>query len=86
MGGITTYDRTLLQIIGGNLTGISYRKVIMQRRVIPFIRKQQNLIVLQQDNAKLYVARVVRDFFAKQNDDAWHSSAVSPDLSLKEHI
>lgn len=58
----------------------------MQRRVIPFIRKQQNLIVLQQDNAKLYAARVVRDFFAKQNDDAWHSSAVSPDLSLKEHI
>lgn len=61
MGGITTHDRTLLQIIGGNLTGISYRKEIMQRRVIPFIRKQQNLIVLQQNNAKLYVARVVRD-------------------------
>lgn len=58
----------------------------MQRSVIPFIRKQQNLIFLQQDNAKLYVARVVRDCFAKQNDDAWHSSAVSPDLSLKEHI
>lgn len=37
----------------------------MQRRVIPFIRKQQNLIVLQQDNAKLYVARVVRDFFCQ---------------------
>lgn len=38
---------------------------IMQRRVILCIRKQQNLIVLQQDHAKLHVARVVRDFVAQ---------------------
>lgn len=41
----------------------------MQRRVIPFKRKQQNLIVLQQDNARQHVTRVVRDIFDQQNVD-----------------
>lgn len=84
-GGITAHDRTLLQIICGNLTGIRYRDEIMQRRVIPFIQKQQNIIVLQQDNTRLHVARVVRDFLPSRMSMSCLGQQF-PNLSLKEHI
>ena len=85
-GGITTHGRTPLQVINGNLTGIRYRDEIIQPHVIPFIRRQQNPVNLQQDNARPHVARVVRDFIAQQNVDVLPWPAVSSDLSPIEHM
>ncbi|XP_065943696.1 uncharacterized protein [Magallana gigas] len=85
-GGISARGRTPLQIVNGNLTGVRYRDKIIQRHVIPFIQKHKNHIILQQDNARLRVARVVRDLFVQQNVDVMPWPAVYPDLTPIEHV
>ncbi|XP_062599508.1 uncharacterized protein LOC134261040 [Saccostrea cucullata] len=79
-------ERTPLQIVNGNLTGVHYTDEIIQQHVIPFIQRQQNHITLQQDNARPHVACVVRDVFVQQNVDVLPWPAVSPDLLPIEHV
>ena len=61
-GGITSHGRTQLVIVAGNLTAIRYRDEIIRPHVLPFLEVQRGAVVLQQDNARPHVARVVTNF------------------------
>lgn len=84
-GGITAHGRTPLVINDRNLTGIWCRDNIFQH-VLPFIQNHGQQTTLQQDNARPQVACVVLDFLRQQNVNVMPWSAVSPDLSLIEHV
>lgn len=85
-GGISYTARTNLVIINGNLTGIGYRDEIITPHVEPFLNANGPGMILQQDNARPHVGRVVRDHFQQQQINVLPWPAVSPDLSPIEHI
>ena len=68
-------------IAAGNLTAIRYRDEIIRPHVLPFLQGQRGAVMLQQDNARPHVARVVTDFLGQQNVNTLPWPAVSPDLS-----
>ena len=70
-------------VINGNLTGTRYCDEILQAHVVPFVC--QHAVMLQHDNARPHVARVVTDFLTQQNVNVLPWPAVSPDLSPIEH-
>ena len=78
-GGISSRGRTALVVVDGTLTGIRYRDEIIQPHVLPFV--QQRDAMLQQDNARPHVARVVTDFLTQNNVNVLPWPAISPDLS-----
>ena len=67
----------------GNLTGARYCDVILQAHVVLFVC--QHAVMLQHDNARPQVARIVTDFLTRQNVNVLPWPAVSPDLSPIEH-
>ena len=72
-------------MVRGRLNAIAYRDTILQTHVLPFVA-QHRLRLLQQDNARLHLARVTMDFLSQQlvNIPPWPS--LSPDLSHIEHV
>ena len=84
-GGITSHRWTQLVIVAGNLTSIRHRDKITRPHVL-FLQGQRGAVMLQQDNARPHVARVVTDFLRQQNVNTLPWSAVSPDLSPIEHL
>ena len=84
-GGITSNRWTQLVIVAGNLTSIRHRDKIIRPHVL-FLQGQRGAVMLQQDNARPHVARVVTDFLRQQNVNTLPWPAVSPDLSPIEHL
>jgi hypothetical protein len=85
-GGITERYMILLEAVAGNLTRISYRDAIVQRCVILYIHVQANNVTSQQDNPRLHVVRVLRDYVTQQNIDVLPWPAVSLDLLPIKHV
>ena len=84
-GGITSHGRTQLVIEAENLTAVRYSYEIIRPHVLPFLQGQHGVFILQQDNARPHVARVVTDFLGQQNVNTLPWPAVLPDLSPTEH-
>ena len=82
--GINSRHKTDLVFINGRLTGVRYRDEILNRHVVPFIRRHGG--VFQQDNARPHVARVCIDFLQRQNIDVLPWPALSADMSPIEHL
>lgn len=85
-GGISTNQRTQLVIIEGNLTGLRYRDEVVRNHIAPFVLNHGPGVVLQQDNARPHVARVVQDELQVRNIQTLPWPANSPDLSPIEHL
>ena len=85
-GGITAHHRTQLEVINGNLTGIQSRDEVLHPHVLPFLQVHGRHIILQQDNTRHHVTRVVTDFITQQDIPTLSWPAVSPDLSSIEHV
>ena len=85
-GCITVHHKTQLEVINGNLTGIRYHYEVLSLHVLPFLQVHRRHIILQQDNTRPHVARVVTDFIAQQNIPTLPWPAFSPDLSPMEHV
>lgn len=77
---ITSHGRTPLVLIGGNLTGVQYRDIIIQQQFLLFINAQQRQITLQQDNARSHVSRIVR-YLQQNNIDTLPWTAVFSNLT-----
>ena len=61
-GGFSAQHRTPLYHIQGNLTGLRYRNEILRPLALPLLRRIGPQAILQDDNAPVHRARVVRDF------------------------
>ena len=85
-GGITERYRISLEAVAGNITRINYRDTIVQCCVILFIHVQVSNVTSQQDNARLHVVCVLRDYVTQQNIDVLPWPAVSLDLLPIKHV
>ena len=85
-GGISFTGRTELVLVNGNMNALYYRDVIVEQHIFPFIAAQRRRVILQQDNARPHIARIVRDRLQAKNIDLLQWSAVSPDFSPIEHV
>ncbi|GFV75172.1 hypothetical protein TNCV_3190211 [Trichonephila clavipes] len=65
-GAISYHGRSNLLLIEGNLNSIRYVSEVLQPEVIPFLQDIPEAI-FQQDNARLHVAKTVRDFCSVQH-------------------
>ena len=83
-GGISVHSRTELLVRNGTLTGQRYVSEMLQPVVLPFV--QQHHVVLQDDNARPYWARIVQQFLQQKNVDHLDWPAQSSDLSPIEHV
>ena len=82
--GITAHGRTDLVFVNGTLNAQKYRQDILARHVVPFIRA--NGSTFQQDNARPHVSQDNMDYMRRNNIDVLPWRALSPDLSLIEHL
>ncbi|MEW8547315.1 MAG: transposase [Candidatus Thiodiazotropha sp.] len=85
-GGISWRYRTPLVVIEGNLTARRYIDEVLQPVVVPFLRNHVDVMLFQQDNARLHSARLTRYFLENNNTHVLPWSAFSPDLSHIEHL
>lgn len=82
--GINARHKTDLVFVNGRLTGVRYRDEILNRHVVPFIRRHGG--DFQHDNARPHVARVCMDFLQRQNINVLPWPALSADMSPIEHL
>jgi hypothetical protein len=86
-GGITLTGRTELVVLrGGSLTAVRYLRDIVEPHVIPFAENMGRDFILQQDNARLHIAGIVRNCFNDHNIEVVEWPANSPDLNPIEHL
>ena len=64
-GGIGHSEKSLLIVVEGSMTAVKYRDVILRPVAAPLLQQRQ--LILQQDHARPHIARVYRDFVAKNN-------------------
>jgi transposase-like protein len=84
-GGFTARHRTQLVIIRGNLNALRYRNEIVRCHIEPFIRVHGPQVILQQDNARPHIARVVREELELARIATLPWPANSPDMAPIEH-
>jgi transposase len=65
---------------------LRYRYEIVRNHIAPFVRNHAPGIMLQQDNARPHVARVVQNELQARNIEILPWPANSPDLSPIEHV
>ena len=70
--------KSQLIVVDGHMT-VRYKDKIL--RLVTVTLMQQRQLILQQDNARLHIARVCRDFLADNNIILLNCSPYSPDLS-----
>lgn len=85
-GDITGRNRTRLVVVHGNLNAARYIEEILAPVAVPFIENNGPGMMLQQDNARPHVARVVRDYLDDNEVHAIPWPANSPDLNPIEHV
>ena len=84
--GIYHDGRTQLKFVQGKLNAVKYRDDIIDPIVLPFPQQRNFDHAFQHDNAKSHVARVFQDFLNQYHIRVLSWPALSPDLSLIEHI
>ena len=85
-GGFSANFRTPLYHIQGHLTGARYRDEILRPIALPLLRRIGPQAILQDDNAPVHRARVVRDFLQRQGVQRIDWLACSPDFNPIENI
>ena len=85
-GGFSANFRTPLYHIQGQLTGARYRDEILRPIALPLLRRIGPQAILQDDNAPVHRARVVRDFLQRQGVQRMDWPACSPDFNPIENI
>lgn len=85
-GGICGEQKTDLVILHQTLTAQRYRDQVLQPVVIPFMQRQRQGLLFQQDNARPHTARLTMDFLNRQNIQLLPWPSRSPDLSPIEHL
>ena len=83
-GGIWKTGRTAAVIINGNLNAAGYLSQVINPVVIPTV--QEHDLILQQDNARPHVARIVTEALQQSSVEVLPWPARSPDLSPIEHL
>jgi len=84
--GICHDGRTQLKIVQGTLNAVKYRYNIHDPIVLPFLLQRNFDHVFQHDNVRCHVARVCQDFLNKNQIHIPPRPALSPNLSLIEHL
>ena len=84
LGRLCAQGKSHLIVIEGNMTAVRYKNDILRPVAVPLVQQRQ--LILQQDNAQPYVARVCRDFLANNNIIPPDWPPYSPDLSPKDHL
>ncbi|GFV30736.1 transposable element Tcb1 transposase [Trichonephila clavipes] len=84
-GGIGYHSRTPLVRIAGNLYRQYYMSDVLEPVVLPYLQGLATSI-LQQDNARSHVARIVQRFFVNHQIELLPWLARSPDLSPIENM
>ncbi|GFX86845.1 transposable element Tcb1 transposase [Trichonephila clavipes] len=79
-GGIGYHSRTPLVRIAGTLNSQRYMYLVLEPVVLPYLQGLATAI-FQQDNARLYVARIVQRFFVNHQIELLPWPARSSDLS-----
>ena len=83
-GSISVRSRTELLVFYGTLTGQCYIIEVLQQVVLPFI--QHHHAVLQDDNARLHRARILKQSLQQNNVDRLDCPVRSRDLLPIEHV
>lgn len=83
-GGISYGRKTPLVVINGNMDAVKYRDSVLEPHVVPFVRRHN--LTFQQDNARPHVARLCRDFLARNEVVPLEWPPYSPDMSPIEHL
>ncbi|GFV98265.1 transposable element Tcb1 transposase [Trichonephila clavipes] len=84
-GGIGYHSRTLLVRIAETLNSQCYISEVLDTVVLPYLQSLPTAI-LQQDNARPHVARIVQRFFVNHQIELLSWLTVSPDLSQIENM
>ncbi|KFM76562.1 Transposable element Tcb1 transposase, partial [Stegodyphus mimosarum] len=84
-GGIGYHSRTPLVCIAGTLNSQRYISEMLEPVVLPYLQGLPTTI-LQQDNARPHVARIVQGFFVNRQIELLPWLARSPDLSSIENM
>ena len=82
--GITATHKTDLVFVDGRFTGARCRDEILNRHVVPFIRRHGG--ILQHDDVRPHVARMCTDFLQTQNIKFLPWPALSADMSPIEQL
>lgn len=85
-GGICGDRKTELVFTCQRLRDQMYRYEVLQPVLVPFLQRQWQGLILQQENAKLHITRLTTDFLNRQNIQLLPWSSCSPDLSSIEHL
>ena len=85
-GGISHNGKTQLVTVNGTLNAQKYRDDILAPVVLPFMQADNDVTILQQDNAPPHTARASTQFLTADNVNVMEWPSMSPDLSPIEHI
>lgn len=86
-GGISLFGRTNLHVFrGGHVNARQYLEDIIQPYILPFAHEEGPDFILQQDNARPHIARLITEFLQEQNIEVLEWPANSPDLNPIEHL
>ncbi|KFM64955.1 Transposable element Tc3 transposase, partial [Stegodyphus mimosarum] len=83
--GIGYHCRTPIVRIAGTLNSQAYISMVLEPVVLPYLQGLPT-VILQQDNARPHVARIVQGFFVNRPIELLPWSARSPDLSPIENM
>jgi transposase len=84
--GFCNDGRTQLKIVQGTLNAVKYRDDILDPIVLRFLQQRNFDHVFHHDNARYHLARVCQDFLNQNHIRVLPWPALSPDLSLIEHL
>lgn len=85
-GGVHVDGKTDLVLVENTLNAVGYRDNIVLPVVVPYLANMGPNSILQQDNARPHVARIVHEVFRENNVTTLQWPANSPDLNPIEKV